>query len=336
MKIAIHKKDNDFSSRWIDYCIKNQIDYKIVNCYSNDIINLLEDCDALMWHFNQSNPKDVLFAKQLLFALQAAGLQVFPDFHTAWHFDDKVGQKYLLEAAGAPLVPSYVFYDKTTALRWLEETSFPKVFKLRKGAGSSHVKIVKNRKVARKLVKKAFNRGFSQYDKIGNLKERMYKFKIGKAGLIDVCKGILRLGFTTKFSSVAGNERGYVYFQDFIPGNDFDIRVIVIEGKAFAIKRLVREGDFRASGSGHVLYEKHHFDENTIQFSFEIAEKLNSQCLALDYVFLNGKPMVVEVSYGFIKEVYYKCEGYWDRELNWHEKAFDPQGWMVECVIRQI
>lgn len=333
MKIAIHYKENDFSSKWIEYCEKNQIAYKIVNCYDNDIIDQLDDCDALMWHFNQSNPKDVLFAKQLIYALETAGKKVFPDFYTAWHFDDKVGQKYLLEAIGAPLVPTYVFYDKDEALQWVRKNSFPKVFKLRKGAGSAHVKLAKNKSDAKKLVRKAFSRGFSQYDKIANLKDRWYKYRKGNTDLWDVTKGVLRLGKTTEFAKTAGKERGYIYFQDFIPGNDHDIRVIVIDGKAFAIKRLVREGGFRASGSGHVRYEKHHFDEEVVDLSFEVAEAINSQCLAIDYVYHNGNPVIVELSYGFIKEVYYQCEGYWDRDLNWHEGSFDAQGWMVESLL---
>lgn len=336
MKIAIHHKENDFSSRWIEYCQNNQIDYKIVNCYNGDIIHQLEDCDALMWHFNQSDPRDVLFAKQLLFALEAAGKRVFPDFYTSWHFDDKVGQKYLLEAIGAPLVPSYVFYDKTNALRWVETTSFPKVFKLRKGAGSAHVKLVPNRSKAKKLVRKAFSGGFSQYDKIANLKDRWYKYKNGNTGLWNVIKGVLRFGKTTNFARVAGKEKGYIYFQDFIPGNDYDIRVIVIADKAFAIKRIVREGDFRASGSGHILYEKHHFDEDTIRLSFDLASKMKSQCLALDYIYKDGQPLITELSYGFVKEGYYPCKGYWDRDLNWHEGPFDAQGWMVESLLAEI
>ena len=94
-------------------------------------------------------------------------------------------------------------------------------------------------------------------------------------------KGIIRLGYTTEFSRISGKERGYVYFQDFIPDNDHDIRVVVIGDKAFAIKRMVRENDFRASGSGSILYEKHHFDESIIKLSFDLAEKLKTQCVAL-------------------------------------------------------
>lgn len=336
MKIAIHHKENGFSSKWIDYCKTNQIDYKVVNCYDNDIIDNVKDCDAFMWHFNHSNTKDVLFAKQLLYSLQKSGIKVFPDFNTAWHFDDKVGQKYLLESVGAPLVPTYVFYDKNRALEWVQETEFPKVFKLRRGAGSAHVKLVKGRSQAQKLVRKAFSSGFSQYDKLTNLKDRWYKFRKGKTGLWNVAKGFLRFGKTTEFARIIGNEKGYIYFQDYIPNNKYDIRVIVINGKAFAIKRLVRENDFRASGSGHILYEKHHFDESTIELSFDLAEKLDSQCLAIDYVFQNNKPLIVEISYGFVKEGYYQCKGFWDRDLNWHEGPFNAQGWMVESLISGI
>ncbi|MDR8390249.1 hypothetical protein NC796_03795 [Aliifodinibius sp. S!AR15-10] len=336
MKIAIHQKNNDFSSKWIEYCEKQKISYKTVDCYSNEIIHQLEDCNALMWHFSQSNPKDILFAKQLIYSLQTAGIKVFPDFHTAWHFDDKVGQKYLLEAIGAPFVPTYVFYDKQEAQQWIDKTTFPKVFKLRRGAGSAHVKLAKNRSDARKLVRKAFSRGFSQYDKIANLKDRWYKFRNEKTGLWNVIKGILRFGKSPEFARIAGREKGYVYFQEFVPGNDHDIRVIVIDGKAFAIKRLTRQGDFRASGSGHVLYEKHHFDEATIRLSFEVAEKVKSQCLAIDYVYKDGKPLITELSYGFIKEVYYSCKGYWDRNMNWHPGPFDSQGWMVESLLSEL
>ena len=118
-----------------------------------------------MWPHDHGNYNDALFAKQLLYALQMAGKRVFPDFNTTWHFDDKVGQKYLLEAIGAPLVPSYVFYSKREALEWAKQTSFPKVFKLRGGAGSANVRLVRTRSEAYRLISKAFTSGFSQFNR---------------------------------------------------------------------------------------------------------------------------------------------------------------------------
>lgn len=145
MKIAIHNSGS-FSIRWIKYCKKYAIPFKTVNCYDSDIIKQLKDCDALMWHHDHGKFKDVLSAKKILFALEHAGIKVFPDFHTAWHFDDKVAQKYLLEAINAPLVPSYVFYDKKEALDWATATTYPKVWKLKGGAGAANVKLVRSKK----------------------------------------------------------------------------------------------------------------------------------------------------------------------------------------------
>ena len=112
MKIAIQNSNSGFHPHWIKYCQENGIAYKLVNCYDSNIIDQITDCDALMWHHNQAGIQDIVFAKQLLFAVEHAGKVVFPDFRTAWHFDDKVGQKYLLEAAGVHTIPTHVFYDQ--------------------------------------------------------------------------------------------------------------------------------------------------------------------------------------------------------------------------------
>ncbi len=336
MKIGIHHSKGLFSERWIDYCKANNISYKLVDCYRTDIMQQLSDCDALMWHFNHKSPKDSKFAKQLLFSIEASGREVFPNCHTVWHFDDKVAQKYLFEGIGAPLAPSYVFYRKQEALEWAKNTVYPKVFKLRNGAGSDNVRLVSTRKAAIRLIKKAFGRGFKQYDAWGDLKERLRKYRIGKTTSWEVIKGIIRLVYTTEYAKVTGREVGYVYFQEFIPENDFDIRIIVVDNKAFAIKRLVRNKDFRASGSGFIRYEKEHFDDETVQLSFKMTDQLKSQCAAFDFVYSEGKTYVLEVSYGYVKEVYDPCTGYWDKDLNWHPGRFNPYGWMVDALIRSV
>jgi glutathione synthase/RimK-type ligase-like ATP-grasp enzyme len=317
----------------MSYCEESGIAYKVVDCYRSDIIQQLYDCNALMYQFHQGDPKDILFAKQLMYSVAIAGKRVFPDFYTMWHFDDKVGQKYLLEAIDAPLVPSWVFYDKQQALDWVGKIKFPVVFKLRNGAGSGNVRLVRDRSLAVRLVNRAFGRGFSQYSAWGNVQERIRRYRLGKTSLLDVAKGIIRLGYHPRSAKVAGRERGYVYFQEFIPGNDYDIRVIVIGEKAFAIKRMVRAHDFRASGSGHILYGKEHFDDATIRLSFELARKLKSQCVAFDFVYENGKSLVVEISYGFSPEGYDSCVGYWDKNLSWHKGRFNPYGWMVDMML---
>jgi hypothetical protein len=332
--IGIHQTKGDFSDRWIRYCGEKSIPYKIVDCYKNNIIEQLQDCSGLMWHFNHANAKSVLFAKQLMYSVASSGKKVFPDFNTAWHFDDKVGQKYLLEAIDAPLVPSWVFYNKQEALGWVNQITYPKVFKLRGGAGSANVQLVHSKSNAISLVNKAFGKGFSQYDGWGNFKERLRKFRNGKTTFFDVSKGFARLFYTTEFAKVAGREKGYIYFQDFIAGNDCDIRIIVIGEKAFAMKRMVRENDFRASGSGITFYQREIFDIESVKISFDLTRQLKAQCLAFDFVYRDGKPLILEISYGFALEIYDACEGYWDKELGWHAGKFVPQNWMVDLMLQ--
>lgn len=331
MKIAIHHSSG-FAERWINYCEKNNIPYKLVNAYDSDIVSQLSDCDAFMWHHSHQNYKDVLFAKQMLYSLQMVGKKVFPDFNTVWHFDDKVGQKYLLEAVGAPLVPSYVFYTKQDALKWIATTDFPKVFKLRGGAGSQNVMLVRDKTSALKLINKAFGHGFKQYDAWGNLKERWRRYRLGKTDLKDVAKGVVRFVYPTDFERMHQHEKGYVYFQEFIPNNTFDIRVVVVGDKAFALKRMTRKNDFRASGSGSIIYRKEEIDERCVKIAFEVNHKLKAQSIAYDFVFdRENNPLIVEISYGYSAPAYDRCEGYWTEDMQWHAgENFDFCGWMVE------
>lgn len=332
MKIAIHSS-NGFAPRWIEYCKKNNIDYKVVNAYDSDIIKQVADCDAFMWHHHQANYKDCLFAKQLLFSLQQSGKKVFPDFNTGWHFDDKVGEKYLLEAIGAPLVPSYVFYTKHEALDWIEKTTFPKVFKLRGGAGAQNVKLAHSKSEAKRFVRKAFGSGFPQYDAISNLQERWRKYRLGKTDFYDVIKGGLRFFIKPDFAKFHAPEKGYVYFQDFIPNNDYDTRVVVINGEyAMGEIRFCRKGDFRASGSGDFSYGK--IDAKIVEISFACARKLNMQTVAFDFVKNEGNPLIVEISYGFGTHGIEHCGGYWTKDMQWHDSNnFDFCGWMVEAML---
>lgn len=336
MKIGIHFSKSTFSDRWISYCERNGIDYKVVNCFNNNIIRQLDDCSALMWHHSQTNPKSILVAKQILFALEQSGKRVFPDFKTGWHFDDKLGQKYLLESIGAPLVPTYVFYSSIDALNWVNRTTFPKVFKLRRGAGSSNVKLAKNATSARKIIRKAFGRGINNYNSLAKIKDIIQKVISKKATYNELLKGVAHVFLEPRYSEVVGKERGYVYFQDFIPHNDHDIRIIVIDNKAFAIKRLVRTHDFRASGSGLIYYEKELFNEITIRLAFDLAKKLGVQCVAFDFVYDNETPLLLEISYGFVPDGYDKCPGYWTDNLEWIDGDFDPYGWMVDALIRDL
>jgi len=333
MKIAIHNKKGMYTQGWINYCIDNKIEYKIVNCYNNNIIEDLKDCDALMWHHSHFNPKDILFAKQLMYSLEVIGKKVFPDFRTSWHFDDKLGQKYLLESIGAPLIPTHIFYSYEDALGWIRKTEYPKVFKLRCGSASMNIKLVKSARHAKRLAKRSFGRGFRSYGSGFMLKDRWIKYKQGKEPLVGVLKGVVRMAILPKFCSVKGREVGYIYFQDFIPDNENDIRLFFVNQRCFGKRRLVRPGDFRASGSDTYIHEPSSIPKEAIEIVFRVANKLKLQSAAFDFVMDKGKPLITEICYASGPAPEYFDHGYWDKNIKYYPGSFNPFGWMVEDLL---
>jgi len=333
--VAIHIRSGSFSDRWIEYCRQKNIPYKTVDCHSSDIIKELADCSFLMWNWSQTYAEDMLIARGLIKAVESMGIRVFPNSETCWHFDDKVTQKYLMESLGIPMVKSYVFLDRTKALEWARMTKYPKVFKLRGGAGSSNVFLVNNISKAKSLIDKAFSTGFPPVSRWNALSERWWQFKRDKTfvSFFNISRGIFRALIKNPTLERLSVQRDYAYFQDFIPDNDSDIRVIVIGKRAFGIKRMVREGNFRASGSGKILYDPELIPEACIRMTFDLAEKTRSQSLALDFVFSDGSPLVVEMSYAFASHGYLSCPGYWRNDMTWVEGSFHPEDFMVDDLI---
>ena len=339
MKIGIQSIPKGISKKWIEYCVENNIEYKLINPYTNDAVQQLEDCDAYMWHHDHLSKKDHQVAKRLLTAIEHSGKVCFPSIYENWHYDDKVAQKYLFEAIDAPLIPSYVFYEEKEALEWVKNTDWPKVFKLTGGAGSSNVKLIKNENEAKKIIRKSFGKGHSIFNQRKYFwDERLSKFKKNKS-IIFLLKTFYHLLKPTNNKLVDYIEKDYVYFQDFMPNNEFDLRLTVInQNKIVCIKRYNRKGDFRASGSGNMHFlSKDELDKSLLKMVLETTIKLKMNFACYDLVFdsLNN-PVIVEIAYTPAPE-YEESPGYWDENLNWQEGVVgDYAGWMVDNVIDQV
>jgi glutathione synthase/RimK-type ligase-like ATP-grasp enzyme len=329
--IAIHNSGQwSFRPEWEDYCKRKNIPYKLVNAYNTDIIDQVRDCSYFLFHHHHTSARDIIFAKNLLYALEQSGKRVFPNFSTGWYFDDKLGQKYLLESIDAPIAHSHIFYDREEALNFMRQTSYPKVFKLRGGAGSNNVALIKDRSEAELFINRCFGRGFSNYNRLGDIKEVWRRRKLGHASNYEMIKSIRRWVVGTAYEKIAGSERGYFLIQDFIPNNDHDIRVVTVGDRAFAIKRLVRKNDFRASGGGAILYDKELIDKRCVDIAFSVSDRLKAQTCAYDFVFdEHHNPLIIEINYGYAHRAYNACPGYYMRDGRFIEETIDPCGWII-------
>jgi len=230
-------------------------------------------------------------------------------------------------------VSSYVFYTQKEAEEWIGRATFPKVFKLRNGGGSTNVKLAKTKRQAMALTRRAFGKGFVHFNRWNNLKEKIYMYKSGKGCFYEIVKGIGRLFIPTSFTRMYKREKGYVYFQDFIPDNDHDVRLIVIGGtKAYGMRRKVRKNDFRASGSSDFIYDT--LPQSVLEIGFKVAQRLRLQSVAFDFIFDKGIPLIIEMSCFFGTKGSGKCPGYWDTNYNWHEGFFNPMWWQIDNLLK--
>lgn len=332
MKVAIHQNKKTFdhstswSYPWIEYCEKNHIDYEVVNCYENGILEKLKQFDCLLWHFGNYVLQDMLFARSILKSAERMGLKVFPDDNTSWHFDDKVAQMYLLQSIGAPIPKFWVFYSCDEAQQWLErECKFPIIAKLRTGSGSNNVRLIKNHSEGLAYIKRSFSKGFSPKPSIffktkSNIQSSK-NWEIFKKRFNRIPDFFQTMRNAKNFS----NEKGYVFFQEFIFNDGFDIKLVVTGDKASYVCRRNRQNDFRASGSGDLFYDPSLISKNMINNSFNISKLLNFQCMGFDYLYdiKAKKEMILEMSYGFSYQSIQNAEGYWNSLADWVNKPIN-------------
>ena len=337
--LAIHDRGKSFSKRWIERATNLGIDVKKVDGYSSSIIRELHGCGAFLWHLSHDSFHDLNFGIGILKGASEMGLITFPNQQMCSHFDDKVAQKYLLEAVDAPLVPTWVFFSHSKAVNWIEDAEFPLVFKLRRGAGSSNVRLVRSRNEAIALVKLMFGRGMTPVPSASEKFSKSFVTKSPKSIFHYIPKFPQYFRNHMRAKKIFSREVDYVYFQKFIPENSCDRRVTVIGDRAFTFTRRVRPGDFRASGSGLIDYEMpEQSDLSAIRTAFDISQKLGFQVMAYDFVFDRKINVwyIVEMSYVFNAEAVYKCPGYFDSDLCWHEGQTWPQDAIFDDVLGSL
>jgi hypothetical protein len=249
----------------------------------------------------------------------------FPNWQTSWHYDDKIKQYYLLKQHGFPVIESYIFWDKTEALKWLKSAQMPIVFKLKGGAGSNNVILVYSKANGSRIISKMFGKGIKS-GKILDRNSLHLRF-------VDLHKAVRRFGGNllrkrkgTYEPLFWQTDKNYVLFQKFLPNNPFDTRVSVIGNRAFAFRRFNRADDFRASGSGNIDYDVKKVDTRAIQIAFQISKKFNFQSMAYDFLLNEQRDFeIAEISYTYVDKAVYDCSGFWDEDLNWTEGHFWPQ-----------
>jgi glutathione synthase/RimK-type ligase-like ATP-grasp enzyme len=343
MLVAIHKKENEelhstnWVNSWIESCISLNISYEVIDVYKLKSIEETSKYDLILWYFDNYNHRDMTFSRSILKSIEYCDVKTFPDDKTIWFYDDKISQYYLFDAIGAPIPRSWVHYDKKSALSWAKGLiTFPVVAKLKVGSGSNNVKLLKNKSELRKYIRKMFSSGYKNvpslvFKTISNFKSSV-SFEMFKKRF----KRIPEFLRTRARAKKLPREFGYVYFQEFIDNDGFDLKVIVVNDKLSFFGREIRKGDFRASGGGNIIYDEHFMNQEVIDTAFEVSDRLGLKCVGFDFVIDRdtGKSKIIEMSYNFAHELVKKCGFYYDRKGNRFEEALDVPLEVLKTYIK--
>ena len=210
-------------------------------------------------------------------------------------------------------------------MAWAQKAAYPVVFKLRGGAGSASVILVKTRRQAATLIHRMFGRGMHP-EKIMSAESVRFKYFNLYRELHHLGGNISRWSRGVDASPSWQAHKNYALFQKYLPGNNCDTRITVIGERAFAFRRLVRSDDFRASGSGMIDYDTTKIDPRCLKIAFDISTQMGFQSMAYDFlVNEEQEPEFCEISYTYVSRAIHACPGYYDLNLNWHAGHYWPE-----------
>lgn len=320
MKIGIDKGNR--SKKYAIAAKRMKIPFVYVDCTKTNIIEKLKDIDILIWHWTQDEYIDKRIALAVIKSAEIMGKIVYPNSSTAWMFDDKISEKYLLEAVNAPMVDTNIFFNEKDTLNWVKKANFPIVYKLPQGAGGANVRLIRNINELRRICKMHFS-FWGRPDIF---------MKLHNCNNMGQCIKTICNNPIYKYIS---NSRGFILLQKFIPNNSYDIRVTIIGERGIIFKRKVRDNDFRASGSGCIEYGISDADLRAIPIARRISEKIGSQTMTYDFLYDNDALKIVEMSYGFSASAVYNAQGWYDKQMNYHQERTDVHQMILERLIKE-
>jgi hypothetical protein len=299
-----------FSTRWVELARRDGHEARLVNAFDETLFDQLAGCDGFMWWFAHL-PRPRNFGKRLLPAVEhGLGIPVFPAWPTVWHFDDKVAQHYLLQAAGIPTPRTWVFWREQDAHAFCRRAQYPLVIKLASGIIADNVRLLRGADEADHWVDRLFGAGVVTLEWPRPPAHRRLLARLRSAARLALTGRPPVMG--TVLNDV---QRGYFLVQEFLPGNEFDLRAAIIGNRAFAFRRFNRPNDFRASGSGLRDPDPAKIDVDSVRLALRVAERLGTkQSLAVDVLRrgADGERVITEVSYyyeGWI--LHEECPGHW-------------------------
>ena len=255
-------RDLEEFPRWTKYrrfLETNGFDYDYLDIHAHDWIDRARSFDVVVGLVsNEISYLEEIRVKYHLLE-RYLGKACYPSAEQTLLYENKCLEAYISDVCDLPFAKTHISHSQEDALALVESMRYPLVSKVNHSSGSMGVELVRTPQKARRIVRKAFARN-------------------GRSIHVPWLR-----------------QKNYVYFQEFVPNDGYDIRVILAGNRAFGYYRKVLGGDFRASGMDKV--EKRALPEDAIRTAWKARQCLPGPHLVVDMVRgLDGRSVIIEFS----------------------------------------
>ena len=251
-------RDPGESPRWTKYCRfleTNNIPFRFYDIHSLDWLENARDLNVIVGIDSCATYHLEEIRRKYYVLEYHLEKNCYPSFADVVLYEDKILEAYLSEFYDFPFIRTYAFTCMNEAMEAAAQFTYPIISKIVPSSGSVGVEMIHSKKQCLTVIKKAFSRG----------------------------------GRKTHVPYVS--QKNYVYFQDYIPNDGYDVRIIVTGNSLFGYYRKTIQGDFRASGMG--LYEKRELPVDAMQIARSVNNVLKSPMLVVETEVEKAKPDTV-------------------------------------------
>lgn len=255
-------RDQGIYPRWTKYILfleANGFPYEIYNVHASDWLEKAKNFDWIVG-IPSSSPQDLDEMRRKLYFLEThMNKFCYPSAEHIRLYEDKRLTAFYAEYYNFPIVKTYISHDREEALKLIETLQYPVVSKIDPSSGSMGVELIKDLKTCRRLVRQAFS----------------------------------PMGRKTHLLHM--RQKNYIYLQDLLSYDGYDLRVILVNNMAFGYYRKTPEGEFRASGMD--LVEKRSLPAEAIHIAHQLNQAIKSPQLVVDMLHgKDGQYHIIEIS----------------------------------------
>lgn len=160
--LGIVKEFTHSHRHYIATCRQMDVSYKVLDITASNWVEVIRNsqCDAfLIWPSPLMTIWKQMYDERLRVMVHDMGKIIFPSYDELWMWKSKRRMRDWLAAHNIPHPRTWIFYNLDEAKQFVEAAQFPVVFKPDFGDCARGVKIVRSKKEAQAILKKAFTRG---------------------------------------------------------------------------------------------------------------------------------------------------------------------------------